>query len=57
MLEGIHWTEAEALCLAKDRKLHTKYKYLKEYMVREAFPLALNPKPIEVVKEESIPLE
>ena len=23
MLEGIHWTEAEALCLAKDRKLHT----------------------------------
>ena len=57
MLEGIHWTEAEALCLAKDRKLHTKYKSLKEDMVREAFPLALNPKPAEVVKEESVPLE
>ena len=57
MLEGIHWTEAEALCLAKDRKLHTKYKSLKEDIVREAFPLALNLKPVEVEKEESIPLE
>jgi len=60
MLEGIHWTEAEALCLAKDRKLHTKYKTLKEDMVREAFPLALNPKPVKEKveeKEESIPLE
>ena len=57
MLEGIHWTEAEALCLAKDRKLHTKYKSLNEDMVREAFPLALNPKPVEIEKEESIPLE
>ena len=60
MLEGIHWTEAEALCLAKDRKLHTKYKSLKEDMVREAFPLALNPKPVKEKveeKEESIPLE
>ena len=60
MLEGIHWTEAEALCLAKDRKLHTKYKTLKEDIVREAFPLALTPKPVkekEEKKEESIPLE
>ena len=57
MLEGIHWTEAEALCLAKDRKLHTKYKSLKEDMVREAFPLALTPKPLVEKKEESIPLE
>ena len=57
MLEGIHWTEAEALCLAKDRKLHTKYKSLKEDIVREAFPLALNLKPVEVKKEESVPLE
>ena len=24
MLEGIHWTEADDLCLAKDKKLHTK---------------------------------
>ena len=60
MLEGIHWTEAEALCLAKDRKLHTKYKSLKEDIVREAFPLALTPKPAKVKeekKDESVPLE
>jgi hypothetical protein len=59
MLEGIHWTEAEALCLAKDRKLQTKYKTLKEDIVREAFPLALTPKPVKIEekKEESIPLE
>jgi hypothetical protein len=60
MLEGIHWTEAEALCLAKDRKLHTKYKSLKEDIVREAFPLALTPKPVKVKeekKDESVPLE
>lgn len=56
MLESIHWTEAEALILAKDRKLHTKYKSLKEEIVREAFPRALTPKP-EKVKEEKIPLE
>jgi hypothetical protein len=56
MLEGIHWTEAEALCLAKDGKLQTKYKSLKEDIVREAFPRALTPKP-EKVKEEKAPLE
>lgn len=55
MLEGIHWTEAEALCLAKDRKLHTKYKSLKEDIVREAFPRVLTPKPVKV-KEEKAPL-
>jgi hypothetical protein len=55
MLEGIHWTEAEALCLAKDRKLHTKYKSLKEDIVRAAFPQALTPKPV-TVKEEKTPL-
>jgi hypothetical protein len=60
MLEGIHWTEAEALCLAKDRKLQTKYKSLKEDIVREAFPLALTPKPVKGKAEkkvESNPLE
>ena len=59
LLEGIHWTEAEALCLAKDRKLQTKYKSLKEDIVREAFPRALTPKPVieKEVKEKSIPLE
>lgn len=60
MLEGIHWTEAEALCLAKDRKLQTKYKSLKEDIVREAFPRALTPKPVKEKAEkkaDSIPLE
>ena len=55
MLEGIHWTEAEALCLAKDRKLQTKYKSLKEDIVRDAFPQALTPKPVKV-KEQKVPL-
>lgn len=55
MLEGIHWSEAEALCLAKDRKLHTKYKSLKEDIVREAFPQAITPKPVKE-KAEKAPL-
>jgi hypothetical protein len=38
MLEGIHWTEAELICLAKDKQLDTKYKSLKDALVREAFP-------------------
>jgi hypothetical protein len=50
-LEGIHWTEAEVICLAKDKKLQTKYKSLKEDLVREAFPTLLPPKkPKEAVK-------
>lgn len=60
MLEGIHWTEAEVLCLAKDRNLQTRYKSLKEDIVREAFPRALTPKPPKEKadkKEDSPPLE
>lgn len=45
MLEGLHVSEAEVLCLAKDKKLHTKYKSLKEEIVREAYPFTLPPKP------------
>lgn len=44
-LEGIHWSEAEVIILAKDRKLQTKFKQLKEELVREAFP-GLLPAPI-----------
>jgi hypothetical protein len=44
LLEGVHWKEAEAVCLAKDKKLQTKYKSLKEDLVREAFPNILPPK-------------
>lgn len=47
-LEGIHWTEAEVVCLAKDRKLQTKFKSVKEDLVREAFPNLL---PAKKVKE------
>jgi len=48
LLEGIHWTEAEVVCLAKDKKLQTKYKSLKEDLVREAFPDVLPPKKVPV---------
>jgi hypothetical protein len=55
LLEGIHWTEAEVVCLAKDRKLQTKYKSLKEDLVREAFPDVLPPKkvPVPAKKKEA----
>lgn len=38
MLEGIHHTEAEVLCLCKDHKLTKKYKSLKEELVRDLYP-------------------
>ena len=60
MLEGIHWTEAEVLCLAKDKKLETRYKTLSKDLIREAFPKALTadpPKPKKEKKEVSTPLE
>lgn len=50
MLEGMHWTESEDICLAKDKKLQSKYKSLKEDLVREAFPNLLPP-PKAVKKE------
>jgi hypothetical protein len=45
MCEGLHYTEAEVLCLAKDRKLKERYKSLNEDLVREAFPGLIPPKP------------
>jgi hypothetical protein len=44
MLEGLHPSEAEIMCLAKDRKLQKRYKSLKEDIVREAYPFTLPPK-------------
>lgn len=41
MLEGLHISEAEVLILAKDKKLHKKYKTIKEDIVREAYPQIL----------------
>jgi hypothetical protein len=54
MLEGLHVSEAELICLAKDRNLSKKYKSLKEDIVREAYPNALPPK--EASKEAESPL-
>lgn len=55
MLEGLHVSEAELICLAKDKKLQTKWKSIKEDLVREAFPMILPP--IEEVKPVSVPLK
>lgn len=44
MCEGLHYTEAEVLCLAKDRKLKERYKSLNEDLVREAYPGLIPPK-------------
>lgn len=46
MLEGLHYTEAELLCAAKDRRLTFLYNSLTEELVREAFP-ALLPPPVK----------
>lgn len=53
MLEGLHYSEADALCAAKDSKLTTLYPSLTEDLVREAFPDILPPK--EESKEEIKP--
>tara|TARA_B100000780_G_scaffold268778_1_gene227006 strand:- start:1842 stop:2306 length:465 start_codon:yes stop_codon:yes gene_type:complete len=37
MLEGLHESEADVLCAAKDKVLHKKYKGLSEPVVKEAF--------------------
>ena len=37
MLEGLHESEADVLCAAKDKILHKKYKGLSEPVVKEAF--------------------
>ena len=56
MLEGIHWTESEVVCLAKDKKLETRYKTLTEDLVREAFPNILPPaKPKTIVDIIPVP--
>jgi len=45
MLEGLHTSEAELLCAAKDKRLTTIYKQLTEAVAREAFPSIFPPKP------------
>jgi hypothetical protein len=53
MLEGLHTSEAELICLAKDKKIQKKWKTIKEDLVREAYPMILPP---IVKKEIDIPL-
>jgi len=55
MLEGLHWSEAEVLVLAKDGKLSTKFKSLKEDMVREVYLNCLSEKE-KVTKVTTDPL-
>ena len=52
MLDGLHYTEAEVLCAAKDRKLDKMYPNIKEDLVRLAFPDMLPPKVEESVKKK-----
>ena len=37
LLEGLHESEAEVICLVKDKKLQKKYRITKS-VVQEAFP-------------------
>ena len=37
MLEGLHHSEAEVVCHAKDKVLHQKYKGLSDNVVKTAF--------------------
>ena len=37
MLEGLHHSEAEVVCYAKDKILHQKYKGLSDNVVKTAF--------------------
>ena len=37
MLEGLHKSEAEVVCYAKDKVLHQKYKGLSDSVVKTAF--------------------
>lgn len=52
MLEGMHYTEADLLCAAKDGRLSTLYKSITEDLVRETFPKLLPPKIVEEVVEK-----
>lgn len=38
VLEGVHWTDAEVLCLIKDKALQTKWPSLTLELVKELYP-------------------
>jgi hypothetical protein len=52
MLEGIHSTEAELICLIKDRKLTHKYPSVQPELIRAAFPELLPEVLAEIPKLE-----
>lgn len=59
MLEGLHWKEAELVCLAKDKSIERKFKSITYNLVNEAFPNLLPPK-VEKEKQpkkEKVPLK
>lgn len=56
MLEGMHYTEADIICAAKDGRLTTIYKTVTEDLVRETFPKLLPPKVVEEVVEKKKPV-
>ena len=43
MLEGLHYTEADLLCLVKEKQLTKKYPSITEKIVRMVFPNLLPP--------------
>ncbi|NDB82792.1 MAG: hypothetical protein EB127_08635 [Alphaproteobacteria bacterium] len=51
MLEGMHWRESELVCLAKDRKIDSKYKSISYDLVYDAFPGLL---PTKIVEEKKL---
>lgn len=53
LLEGIHWTEAELLCAAKDKLLTKTYKTIKEDLVRELYPTSLPEKKSQTQSKET----
>lgn len=59
MLEGMHWKESELVCLAKDKKIDSKYKSITHELVDEAFPNFLPPKPVveKKAKKAKVPLK
>lgn len=53
MLEGLHHTEAEIICLVKDGKLETKFPSITFELVSQAYP-GLLPAPLPKPKVEKV---
>lgn len=53
MLEGLHYTEAEIICMVKDGKLETRYPSITHELVMEAYP-GLLPAPLPKAEPEKV---